>query len=800
MKFTLSWLKEYLETDATLDEICDKLTFIGLEVEEVVDSASVLEPFKAVYVKNVKKHPDSDHLKVCDVEVAGGEVLQVICGAPNAKSGMKAVFAPIGSVIPTSGLKIKKSKILGVESCGMLCSGKELGLSEEADGIIELDADVELGKTVSEIFGLDDPVVEINITPNRGDCLGVYGIARDLCASGLGKLKELKLPKIDAKFKSPINLKVTDKDTHCFAGRYIRGVKNCESPDWMKKRLMAIGLTPISALVDITNYVLFTYGKPLHVYDAKKIKGDLVVRKAKNSEKFIALDGDEYELDDDVTVITDAKEVLGIGGIMGGLNSGSQMETTDVFLESAMFDVVNVAKSGRKLWLESDSRYRFERGIDHDFVVKGLDIATDLVLSICGGEASEMLNSCKVDEKSRTLDFRFDKIKQVLGVEVDRKEVLRILGTLGFGLTEDAKDLNILHLEIPSWRNDVSIEEDIIEEIARIYGYDNLDSIEIPLTKIDSQKEDEEKSNKMWQVKQKLSAKGLDEVISWAFIREDLAGEFVADNPKMKVINPISNDLEYMRPSLIPNLLSAIVKNNARGYKNLNLFEIGKIYLGSNPEEQENVIAGMRFGKTADKNIYHDERKNDIFDVKKDLMDVLEIFGFDEDSVQISRDAPDYYHPQRSGSVRLGKNVLGCFGEVHPVKTKAFDIKDKVNVFELYLENLPVRRVKSGTARSVFDVSDLQAVTRDFSFILDKDIDADKLRKLARGVNKELIESVNLFDVYEGENIGADKKSVAFNIVIQPKIKTMTSEEIDAISDAVVGKIVGELGGVLRDG
>jgi phenylalanyl-tRNA synthetase beta chain len=354
-------------------------------------------------------------------------------------------------------------------------------------------------------------------------------------------------------------------------------------------------------------------------------------------------------------------------------------------------------------------------------------------------------------------------------------------------------------LTIPSWRNDISIQEDIVEEIARIYGYDNLDSIEIPLMKIDAQKESEEFSDKMWKVRQRLVAKGLDEVISWAFMREDLAGEFVANNPKMKVVNPISSDLEYMRPSLIPNLLSAVAKNNARGYKNLNLFEIGKVYLGSGADDQPNIIAGMRYGKTADKNIYHDERKYDIFDAKKDLMDVLEIFGFDEDSVQISRDAPDYYHPQRSGSVCLGKDVLGCFGEVHPVKAKAFDIKDKVNVFELYLDNLPKRRVKSGTAKSVFDVSDLQMVTRDFAFIFDKDVDANKLRRLAKGVNKELIESVNLFDVYEGENIGVGKKSIAFNIVIQPKIKTMTSEEIDVISDAVVGKIVGELGGVLRD-
>ena len=666
MKFTLSWLKEYLDTNATVDEICDKLTFIGLELEELEDSSVVLEPFNSVYVKSAKKHPDSDHLNICEVEVASGEVLQVICGAPNARSGMKAIFAPIGSVIPTNDMKIKKSKIRGVESNGMLCSGKELGISDESDGIIELDDSVELGKSVSEIFGLDDPMIEINLTPNRGDCASVYGIARDLCAAGIGKLKDLKIPEIKESFKSPIGLSVNDKDTPCFAGRYIRGVKNCESPEWMKKRLRAIGLNPISALVDITNYVLFTYGKPLHVYDAKKIDGDLTVRKAKNGEKFVALDENEYELDDTVTVIADNKGALCVGGVMGGLNSGSSIDTTDVFLESALFDVVNVAMSGRKLGIQSDSRYRFERGIDYKFVLKGLDIATDLILSICGGEASEVVKECNFDCTPRKLDFHLTKIKKILGTEVDRKEVLRILNNLGFGLVEDSKDLDLLHLTIPSWRNDVSIQEDIVEEVARIYGYDNLPPIEIPLLKIDAQQESEEFSNKMWKLRQKLAAKGLDEVISWAFMREDLANEFVANNPEMKVVNPISNDLAYMRPSLIPNLLTAIVKNNFRGCKNLNLFEIGKIYLGGKPEEQSNIVAGIRFGKTSDKNVYHDERCYDIFDAKKDLIDALEIFGFSEDSVQITRDAPDYYHPQRSGSIRLGKNVLGCFGEIHP--------------------------------------------------------------------------------------------------------------------------------------
>ncbi|MFC1659136.1 phenylalanine--tRNA ligase subunit beta [Pseudomonadota bacterium] len=799
MKFTLSWLKEYLETNASLEEICDKLTAIGLEIEEVTDKGRELEGFKSVLVEEAKPHPDSDHLNICRVKIENGEALQIVCGASNAKSGMKAVLAPVGSVIPTNQMKIKKSKIRGVESQGMLCSAKELGLGEDAKEIIELDQNVELGKSIAEVCGIDDPLIEINLTPNRGDCLGVYGIARDLAAAGIGELKELKLPRIDEKFKSPINLTIDDKDCPCFAGRYIKGIKNCESPDWLKEKLKAIGSKPINAVVDITNYVLFTYGKPLHTYNADKINGGVIVRKAKNGEKFVALDENEYILDKEMTVIADSNKPMCIGGIMGGIDSGTELETKNIFLESALFNPISNAKTGRKLGLESDSRYRFERGVDSAFVEKGLNIATHLILEICGGKASKVVKVCNFKRDNEKLDFDINIVENLLGIEVERSEIIKILIKLGFKIQEDAKNLDILHLGIPTWRNDISIKQDIVEEIARIYGYDNLASTKLSTEKIESQEENEEFSSLLWKIRQKITSKGLDEVISWAFMSDAHAQEFLKLNKRLKLLNPISSDLNYMRPSLIPNLLGAIEKNANRGFKNLCFFELGSIYLDSKPEEQKQVLSGVRCGKTSDKNIYNDSREFDVFDVKKDLLDCLEILGFSNDKFQITNDTPDYYHPNRSGAVMLGKNILGCFGEIHPLKSRIYDINERVTAFEIYFDNLSRKKLKKKTTKEVFKVLDLQPVSRDFSFILNKNINISELTKLIRSIKKEIITNINIFDIYEGKNVDEDKKSVAFNVVIQPQTKTMTGEEIDAISNEIITAIEGTLGGILRD-
>lgn len=804
MKFTLSWLKEYLDTDVSSDEICETLNKIGLEVDDVIDKGEELEVFKSVFVEDCVDHPNSDHLHLCKVRTHSGDVLQVVCGAPNAKKGMKGILAPVGSTIPNTGLKIKKSKIRGEESCGMLCSAKELELGSEADGIIELPEDTELGKSVAEIYNLSDPVIDIDITPNRGDCFGVRGIARDLASAGLGKLKELKIPKIKATTKSPIKLKIEDKDCKCFGFRYIKGVKNCESPNWLKKRLMTIGLTPKSALVDITNYVMFCINKPMHCYDAKKINGDIIVRKAKKGEKFLALDENTYKLDETMTVIADDKEAMCLGGIIGGMNSASTMETTDVVLESALFDAVNIAKTARKVAILTDSKHRFERGVDPLDVERSLDIATDLILEICGGKSSEIVQVCNYKEGvdfNKKLDFEISRTEKLLGLDVPRADVLQILQDLGFKIKESPKNPDVLNLTIPSWRNDISIQEDIVEEIVRIYGYDKL-----PATEIETKKTNESDENiknkdfysKLWQAKVLLASTGLDEVVSYAFMNEDIAKEFAPINEKLRLQNPITIDLAYMRPTIIPNLMSIIKRNGDRGFENVALFEQGRIFVSNKPEGQERVIAGVRYGKTTEKDVHGSSRKYDVFDVKKDLLNCLKVFGISENAVKITRDVPDYYHPNKSGAVMLGNKYLGCFGEIHPQKNTLFELKNRVNAFELFLDNIPQKVKRKGVARKEFRVNDLQISNRDFAFFVNKDVAVGEILDNVQKVQKEVIKDVHLFDIYEGENMEEGKKSIAFSIKIQPSDRTLTGAEIDQISQKVIDGVVNGFGGVLR--
>jgi len=805
MKFTLSWLKEYLDTDVSVEKICETLNKIGLEVEEMVDKSEELEVFKSVFVEECDTHPDSDHLNVCKVKTHCGDILQVVCGAPNAKKGMKAILAPVGSVIPNSEMKIKKSKIRGVESCGMLCSARELGLGNDHKGIIELADDVELGKSVAEIYNLSDPLIDIAITPNMGYCLGVRGVARDLASAGLGKLKDLYIPEIETKTTSPIKLSIDDEDCKCFGFRYIKGVKNCESPDWMKQKLITVGLTPKTALVDITNYVMFCLNKPMHCYDTSKISRNIMVRKAKANEKFIALDDNEYSLDETMTVIADDKEVLCLGGIIGGANSASSMNTTDVILESALFDAVNIAKTARKTGINTDSKFRFERGVDPLDVEKSLDIATHLILDICGGDSSEIVKVCKCKDGqdfNRELNFNFSKTEKILGFEVPRVDALRILKDLGFKIKESTKNLDVLHLIIPSWRNDISIQEDIVEEIIRIYGYDKL-----PTIKLDNKIKGENESNiknkdfydKLWESKVLLASSGMEEVISFSFMKEEIAKEFSPINDRMKLQNPISLELAYMRPSVIPNLMSMIRKNGDRGYNNICLFEQGRIFMSSEPEGQKRVIAGARYGKTTDKDIHNSSRNYDVFDVKKDILNCLEVFGISESAVKIIKEVPDYYHPNKSGAIILGKTYLGCFGEIHPQKTDLFGLKGKVNAFELFLDKIPQKIKRKGVARKIFTVNDLQVSNRDFAFIVDKKVAVGEILNMVKKVQNEMIKDIRLFDIYEGENMEEGKKSIAFSIKIQPVDKTLTSDEIDIISQKVIDGVVNGFGGVLRD-
>lgn len=785
-----------------MDELYLTLNNIGLEVEDIIDRSEGLGVFKSVLVEECEKHPNSDHLHVCKVKTHEGNVLQIVCGAPNVKKGMKSILAPVGSVIPDGEMKIKKAKIRGVESEGMLCSGKELGLDNNPTGIIELDKKVKLGKSVVEIFGLNDPLIDISITPNRGDCLGVYGVARDLAAAGLGKLKKLYVPEIKATVPCPVKLDVTDKNCTCFGIRYIKGVKNCESPDWMKQKLISIGLTPKSALVDITNYVMFCINKPLHCYDASKISGNMVIRTAEEGEKFVALDDKEYELTDKMTVIADEKEVLCLGGIIGGLSSASTMETTDVILESALFDSVNTRRSGKGLGIETDSRFRFERKVDPEDLDRSLNIAAHLIMDICGGECSEIVKVCTCEEKcnfKRTLNYELSRTKKLLGIEIPRMEIIEILKNLGFEVKENSKDLNILHLTIPTWRNDVGIQEDIVEEIIRIYGYNKLAPAKISSKKIGENIgniQNKEFYSKLWQMRVLLASKGMDEIISWSFLNENIAKEFAPINDKLRLLNPISLEMAYMRPSLIPNMMTILKKNEDRGFDNLGLFEKGRIFVSNEPEAQKRVIAGVRYGQNTEKDVHGSSRKFDVFDVKSDLYDCLKIFGIKENKVTLSNDVPDYYHPGKSGAIKLGETYIGCFGEIHPLKTKLFDLKGRVYAFELFLDNLPQKVKKKGVRRKVFSVNDLQISKRDFAFWVDKDVEVGKILDFVKDMNRETIKSIHLFDIYEGKD--DDKKSVAFSITIQPQDKTMTGDEIEAICQDVIKGVEKGFDGELR--
>ncbi len=815
MKFTLNWLKEYLDTEATACEIFDKLDQIGLEIEEIVDNSESLKDFNCVVVEDVQNHPDSDHLHICKVKTAKGETLQIVCGAPNVKSGMKAVLAPVGSVIPNGDFKISKSKIRGVESCGMLCSEKELGLGEDHSGIIELDKNIEIGKNIAEIKNLNDVMVDINITPNRGDCCGVYGIARDLSATGIGKLKEFKDYEIEAKVPSPIKAEIRDENCPEFIFRYIKGVKNCESPDWMKEKLKAVGINPKSALVDITNYVMLVLNRPLHCYDADKIAGNIVVKKSEGGEKFLALDKNEYTLIKDSTLIADTSgNILGLGGVMGGNSSASSMETKNVVLESAIFDPMSTARTARALNINSDAKFRYERGIDYKTTELALNFATYLILTICGGESSEIVRATPCSDthlcvngkskkfEDRKLSFNISDVELILGLKIDRQDVIDILNKLGYIVEENTKNLDNLQLTIPSWRNDILIKENVVEDIIRIYNYDNLKEIKIGDEKLSESQENISNKlyhDKLWQITSMLAAKGMVEIISWSFMNENLASEFSSINEQLRLQNPITNELSYMRPSIIPNLMTIAKNNQDNSIDSVSIFEKGKIFVGEKPEEQRKVIAGIRTGLTCQKDIFDTSREYDIYDIKKDLFDILKLFGISGDSLTITNDVPDYYHPARSGAIKMGNKFLGVFGEIHPLKTNKIGLKHRVNAFELYIDNLPRLKPQKTTQKKKYVLNDLQPVYRDFAFIVDCNLEIGNIIESVKKTNKDLIKEVHIFDIYQGKNMEEGKKSVAFSVKIQPMGKTLTGEEIDSISNKIIDEITNKFGGVLRD-
>ncbi len=791
MKITLSWLKTFLETNANLNEIVAKLTSIGLEVESVVDKASELKNFTVAEILETSQHPNADRLRVCRVNT-GKEELQIVCGAPNARAGIKVVLAPVGTIIPTNKLEIKASKIRGVDSNGMLCSAAELGIGEDGGGIIELDANnSDIGKKFVDISGIGDPVIEVAITPNRADCLGVYGIARDLAAASLGKLKPVTIKPIKGEFNSPINVNIVDERAcPLFIGRYFMGVKNVESPQWLQKHLQSIGLKPISALVDITNYICLSYARPLHVYDAQKLSGNLSARFAK-SAKIQALDNKEYELDSQMLVIADDKSPQAIAGVIGSAQSGCGEDTKDVFLEVALFNPDNVAYSGRSLNIVTDSRYRFERKVDPNFVMDAMEIASNMILDICGGSASKPVISGKIPVWQKEITISDGLIEKYSGIKISEKEAFTILESLGFSINKNV-------ISIPSWRPDVEGGADIVEEILRIYGYDKIEGIKPTNDSIVENKPSFLQNFSVdRKIRQLLVVKGFTEVVTWSFMEEKKAAFFVDIDQRLVLRNPISSELGYMRSVIIPNLLDVIVKNMARGFTDLSLFETGSIFKGTKPDEQQEVVTGILSGKYITRNIYTEERNVDVFDAKAALLSSLDKAGAPISSLQTAREAPGYYHPGKSGVFKLGKNILGVFGELHPNILKEWNIEIPVAAFELFLSNIPQVKAKKSTARAKLERSEYQSSKRDFAFIIDESTQAADILKAVTNIDKNLIKEAEIFDIYQGKGITEGKKSVAISILIQPNTRTMNDAELDALSGKIVSEI-NKLGGVLR--
>lgn len=802
MKFTLSWLKDHLETDATLDQIVEKLTALGLEVEGVEDRSKELKPFRVAHVVSAEKHPDADKLRVLVVDT-GTEKLQVVCGAPNARAGLKGVFAPEGSYIPGSDITLKKGVIRGVESNGMMCSERELKLSEEHNGIIELPEDAPVGVAYADYAGLGDPVIDISLTPDRADCAGVRGIARDLAAAGLGRLKPLTEGPLNAEpvkgaFASPLG--VTNERTDAcplFVGRVIRGVKNGPSPKWLHDKLVAIGLRPISALVDITNYLTFDAARPLHVFDADKVKGGIVVRMARPGERLKALNGKEYDLDAEMTVIADHERAESLAGIVGGEDTGCTEATVNVFVEAAFFDPVRTAQTGRRLGIDSDARYRFERGVDPAAVVSGMERATRLILEICGGEASDLVIAGEEPQWRRTLTLRPGRVAALGGVEVPRDDQARILIDLGCEIAGEDVD-GTLRVVPPSWRADIHGEADLVEEVLRIHGFDAIPATPLPRDSVLTRPALSTKQRRVGLAKRTLATRGLSEAVTWSFMAGPVAELFGGVGEGLTLVNPISADLDVMRPSILGNLIQAAGRNADRGLADVGLFEVGPAFRKPSPDGQDTVAAGIRAGNAVPRHWAEKARGVDAFDAKADAMAVLDAAGAPVTNLQVTTDAPGWYHPGRSGVLRLGPTVMARFGEIHPTVLATLGVKGPVVGFEAFLDAIPLPKKKGGTARPLVQLSPFQPLERDFAFVVGKDVEADKLIRAAKGADKALVKDVTVFDVYQGTNVEEGKKSVALSVTLQPTERTLTEPEIEAIGQKIVAAVAKATGGSLR--
>jgi phenylalanyl-tRNA synthetase beta chain len=803
MKFTLPWLKEHLDTDASLAEIVDRLTMIGLEVENVEDKANLLKPFVIASVISVEKHPNADRLRVCMVDIGDSKPIQVVCGAPNARAGMKGVFSAPGTFIPGKNITLAVGTIRGVESRGMLCSAAELMISDDHEGIIELPADAPVGKSYVDWAGISDPVIEINLTPNRPDCAGVSGIARDLGATSIGAYKD-KIPKpVKGFFPCPVKVRLdfgkTPSLCPAFGLRMVKGVKNGPSPDWLQNRLTAIGLRPINALVDITNFITFDRGRPLHVFDAAKVHGNLTVRRAKNGEKLLALDGKTYILDEGICVIADENDVESLAGIMGGEATGCTEKTTDVLIESALWDELNIAQTGRRLGVNSDARYRFERGVDPAFMLPGLELATQMVLDLCGGQASEIVVAGDPTPKEKVIDFPLSEMPRLTGLKLPLADIRRVLEKLGFFVAGQGEQMKVA---VPSWRPDVQGRADIVEEIVRIIGVDRVPSTPFAreharkpvLTAI---------QNRIRKARRALAARGLVEAVTWSFVSKQEAELFGGGRPELALANPIAAELSDMRPSLIAGLVMASQRNADRGFPDTALFEVGQVFRGDRPEDQVTAASGLRraLAKASGSGRHWSSKAEpvDAFDAKADAFAVLAAAGAPMQALQVVPGGPSWFHPGRSGTIQIGpQNILGYFGELHPGAIAALKAEGPLVAFEVILEKLPEPKARPTRAKPLLELSPFQPVERDFAFVVDSAVKAADIVRAAQSVDKRVISSVVVFDVYEGKGIEAGKKSIAIAVSIQPREKTMTDAEIDALSGKIITEVANRSGGVLR--
>jgi phenylalanyl-tRNA synthetase beta chain len=801
MKFTFGWLKEHLDTDRPLDEIADKLTMIGLEVERIEDKAKTFAPFVIARVVDAKQHPNADRLRVCMVDIGKGDPIQVVCGAPNARSGMTSVFAPPGAFIPGKNITLGVGKIRDVESRGMLVSEAELQISDDHDGIIDLPGDAPVGTNYAQWAKLDDPLIEINLTPNRADCTGVHGVARDLGAADMGKFKDPTIKPVKGEFPCPVGVKIDAPDLcPAFALRLVRGVKNGPSPEWLQRRLTAIGLRPINALVDITNFMTYDRARPLHVFDAAKVRGDLTVRRGRAGETLVALDGKTYTLDDSVCVIADADGVESLAGIMGGEATGCSEETTDVLIESALWNEINIARSGRKLGINSDARYRFERGVDPAFALPGLELATKMVLDLCGGQPSEITLAGAVEAAEVVIDFPQSELKRLTGLTVPLPEMRGVLERLGFFVAGQGERVKVA---APSWRADVRNKADVVEEVVRIVGVDR-----VPLTPFPRGDNPRKPVLTSIQVrtrkaKRALAARNLVEAVTWSFIAKPQAEFFGGGKPELALANPIASELSDMRPSLIPGLVAAAQRNADRGFPDAGLFEVGQVFRGDQPQDQLVAAVGLRRGlaKPSGPGRHWSTANDDVnaFDAKADAISALVAAGAAAQALQVVPGGPAWFHPGRSGTIQIGpQNVLGHFGELHPTTLEKLKAEGPLVAFEVFLERIPEPKAKATRAKATLDLSPFQPVERDFAFVVERNVKAADIVRAAQNVDRKLITAVTVFDLYEGTGIPAGKKSVAIAVTIQPRERTMTDDEIEALAAKIVGEVSKRTGGVLR--